>query len=122
MLPKPSPCRSDAPLLSIVITVRDSAGGVRLGARRNRALGHHSAARHPTLLFAVQGEANLEQPLVIVMLAVATAISLFGFESGAASTPVVGLLIEAPAMLLLVRVVKQCERWHERGGSMRQVA
>ena len=38
-------------------------------------------------------------------LAVAAAISLFGFESGAALATVVGVLIEVPVMLVVVRVV-----------------
>ncbi len=102
------------------------------------------------LLFAFQGEAILEQPLIILLLAVpiliqvffnsalaywlnravgeqhkvacpsaligasnlfelavAAAISLFGFESGAALATVVGVLIEVPAMLLVVRVVNR---------------
>jgi ACR3 family arsenite transporter len=48
-------------------------------------------------------------------LAVATAIALFGFESGAALATVVGVLIEVPVMLLLVRVVVRTRAWYERG-------
>jgi arsenite transporter len=48
-------------------------------------------------------------------LAVAAAISLFGFESGAALATVVGVLIEVPVMLLTVRVVNQSKDWYERG-------
>ena len=40
-------------------------------------------------------------------LAVAAAISLFGFQSGAALATVVGVLIEVPVMLLVVRIVNQ---------------
>jgi ACR3 family arsenite transporter len=47
-------------------------------------------------------------------LAVATAISLFGFESGAALATVVGVLIEVPVMLLVVRVVNRSKGWYER--------
>jgi ACR3 family arsenite transporter len=108
------------------------------------------------LLFAFQGRAILQQPLVIAMLAVpiliqvffnsalaywlnrrvgeahnvacpsaligasnffelavAAAISLFGFESGAALATVVGVLIEVPVMLLVVRVVNQSKGWYE---------
>ncbi len=108
------------------------------------------------LLFAFQGKAILEQPLVIALLtvpiliqvlfnsglaywlnravgekhniacpsaligasnffelAVAAAISLFGFESGAALATVVGVLIEVPVMLLVVRVVNQSKGWYE---------
>ncbi len=47
-------------------------------------------------------------------LAVATAIALFGFESGAALATVVGVLIEVPVMLLAVRVVNSTVDWYER--------
>jgi arsenite transporter len=47
-------------------------------------------------------------------LAVATAISLFGFESGAALATVVGVLIEVPAMLLVVRAVNGSKGWYQR--------
>ena len=46
-------------------------------------------------------------------LAVATAIALFGFESGAALATVVGVLIEVPVMLLAVRVVNRSRDWYE---------
>jgi ACR3 family arsenite transporter len=46
-------------------------------------------------------------------LAVAAAISLFGFESGAALATVVGVLIEVPAMLLVVKVVNGSKGWYE---------
>ena len=48
-------------------------------------------------------------------LAVAAAISLFGFESGAALATVVGVLIEVPVMLLVVRVVNASKPWYEQG-------
>jgi ACR3 family arsenite transporter len=110
------------------------------------------------LLFAFQGEAIREQPLVIALLAVpiliqvffnaglaywlnrrvgekhsvacpsaligasnffelavAAAISLFGFASGAALATVVGVLIEVPAMLLVVNLVNRSRSWYERG-------
>lgn len=109
------------------------------------------------LLFAFQGKAIIEQPLVIALLAVpiliqvflnaglaywlnrtvgekhtiacpsaligasnffelavATAISLFGFESGAALATVVGVLIEVPVMLLVVKIVNHSKDWYER--------
>jgi ACR3 family arsenite transporter len=47
-------------------------------------------------------------------LAVATAIALFGFESGAALATVVGVLIEVPVMLLVVRVVNATTGWYEQ--------
>jgi len=46
-------------------------------------------------------------------LAVAAAISLFGFESGAALATVVGVLIEVPVMLLVVKIVNQSKPWYE---------
>ena len=46
-------------------------------------------------------------------LAVATAIALFGFESGAALATVVGVLIEVPIMLLAVNVVNRSKGWYQ---------
>ncbi|MFM0470094.1 ACR3 family arsenite efflux transporter [Paraburkholderia strydomiana] len=46
-------------------------------------------------------------------LAVATAISVFGFQSGAALATVVGVLIEVPVMLLVVGVVNRTQHWYE---------
>lgn len=46
-------------------------------------------------------------------LAVAAAIGIFGFNSGAALATVVGVLIEVPVMLLVVRVVNQSRGWYE---------
>ena len=109
------------------------------------------------LLFAFQGQAIIEQPLIIAMLAVpiliqvffnsglaywlnrmagekhnvacpsaligasnffelavAAAISLFGFKSGAALATVVGVLVEVPVMLLVVRWVNRSKDWYER--------
>ncbi|MNY05129.1 Sodium Bile acid symporter family protein [compost metagenome] len=48
-------------------------------------------------------------------LSVAAAISLFGFQSGAALATVVGVLIEVPVMLLVVRVVNQSKDWYDAG-------
>ncbi|OYY95056.1 MAG: arsenical-resistance protein [Hydrogenophilales bacterium 28-61-23] len=110
------------------------------------------------LLFAFQGEAIIQQPLIIALLAVpiliqvffnsalaywlnrkvgekhsvacpsaligasnffelavAAAISLFGFQSGAALATVVGVLIEVPVMLLVVKIVNQSKGWYEAG-------
>jgi ACR3 family arsenite transporter len=47
-------------------------------------------------------------------LAVAAAISLFGFNSGAALATVVGVLIEVPVMLSVVHVVNASKNWYER--------
>jgi len=52
-------------------------------------------------------------------LAVATAISLFGFESGAALATVVGVLIEVPVMLLVVRFVNRTKHWYELPATVR---
>ena len=47
----------------------------------------------------------------------AAAISLFGFDSGAALATVVGVLIEVPVMLLVVHIVNHTKAWYERGGA-----
>ncbi|QTL02189.1 ACR3 family arsenite efflux transporter [Aquabacter sp. L1I39] len=49
-------------------------------------------------------------------LAVAAAISLFGFKSGAALATVVGVLIEVPVMLSVVWIVNRTKDWYEAGG------
>ena len=48
-------------------------------------------------------------------LAVAAAISLFGLQSGAALATVVGVLIEVPVMLLVVKLVNRSKGWYEAG-------
>jgi ACR3 family arsenite transporter len=48
-------------------------------------------------------------------LAVATAIVLFGFDSGAALATVVGVLIEVPVMLVVANIVNRSREWYERG-------
>jgi ACR3 family arsenite transporter len=65
------------------------------------------------LLFGFQGKQILAEPNFFE-LAVATAIALFGFESGAALATVVGVLIEVPVMLSAGRVVNQARLWYER--------
>jgi ACR3 family arsenite transporter len=52
-------------------------------------------------------------------LAVATAIALFGFESGAALATVVGVLVEVPVMLTVVRIVNRSKGWYESGTAVR---
>jgi len=52
-------------------------------------------------------------------LAVAAAIALFGFQSGAALATVVGVLIEVPVMLLVVKLVNRSKGWYEAGLSSR---
>ena len=53
-------------------------------------------------------------------LAVATAIVRFGFESGAALATVVGVLVEVPAMLSVVRIVNASKGWYESGAAVRR--
>jgi ACR3 family arsenite transporter len=74
----------------------------------NRALGEQHAIACPSALI---GASNFFE------LAVAAAISLFGFESGAALATVVGVLIEVPVMLLVVKIVNSSKDWYERGSS-----
>jgi ACR3 family arsenite transporter len=76
----------------------------------NRALGEKHNVACPSALI---GASNFFE------LAVAAAISLFGFESGAALATVVGVLIEVPVMLLVVRVVNASKGWYERGAAPR---
>ena len=72
----------------------------------NRKLGEKHSVACPSALI---GASNFFE------LAVAAAISLFGFESGAALATVVGVLIEVPVMLLVVRVVNATKPWYEAG-------
>ncbi|HSN33877.1 MAG TPA: ACR3 family arsenite efflux transporter [Ideonella sp.] len=72
----------------------------------NRRLGESHAVACPSALI---GASNFFE------LAVATAISLFGFQSGAALATVVGVLIEVPVMLLVVRLVVRSKGWYEAG-------
>ena len=51
-------------------------------------------------------------------LAVAVAIVLYGFNSGAALATVVGVLIEVPVMLSVVRIVNRSRPWYEQGARM----
>ncbi len=71
----------------------------------NRRLGEQHNVACPSALI---GASNFFE------LAVAAAISLFGFQSGAALATVVGVLIEVPLMLIVVRVVNQTKPWYER--------
>jgi ACR3 family arsenite transporter len=50
-------------------------------------------------------------------LAVATAITLFGFNSGAALATVVGVLVEVPVMLSVVAIVNATRAWYERSAA-----
>ncbi len=69
----------------------------------NRWLGEQHCVAGPSALI---GASNFFE------LAVATAISLFGFESGAALATVVGVLVEVPVMLLVVRLVNRSRAWY----------
>ena len=71
----------------------------------NRVLGEKHNIACPSALI---GASNFFE------LAVAAAISLFGFESGAALATVLGVLIEVPVMLLVVRAVNASKGWYER--------
>ena len=55
-------------------------------------------------------------------LAVAAAISLFGFQSGAALATVVGVLVEVPVMLTIVAIVNRSKGWYERGQAVSRLA
>jgi ACR3 family arsenite transporter len=55
-------------------------------------------------------------------LAVAAAISLFGFQSGAALATVVGVLIEVPVMLSVVKIVTGTRGWYEAGPGVKRRA
>jgi ACR3 family arsenite transporter len=75
----------------------------------NRAVGEKHSVACPSALI---GASNFFE------LAVAAAISLFGFNSGAALATVVGVLIEVPVMLLVVYVVNHSKGWYERGAQV----
>jgi ACR3 family arsenite transporter len=72
----------------------------------NRRLGESHQVACPSALI---GASNFFE------LAVAAAISLFGFASGAALATVVGVLIEVPVMLLVVKLVNGSKDWYESG-------
>jgi arsenite transporter len=71
----------------------------------NRALGVPHNVACPSALI---GASNFFE------LAVAAAIALFGFESGAALATVVGVLVEVPVMLSVVRIVLRTRGWYQR--------
>ncbi len=74
----------------------------------NRIVGEKHCVAGPSALI---GASNFFE------LAVAAAISLFGFHSGAALATVVGVLIEVPVMLSVVWIVNRSQGWYERGGT-----
>src|ERR1700733_15388491 len=87
----------------ILIQVYFNAG---LAYLLNRVTGEAHCVAGPSALI---GASNFFE------LAVAAAISLFGFNSGAALAPVVGVLIEVPVMLSAVWIVNRSRDWYERG-------
>ncbi len=87
----------------IIIQVYFNAG---LAYWLNRKLGVEWCVAGPSALI---GASNFFE------LAVATAIALFGFQSGAALSTVVGVLVEVPVMLSVVHIVRRSRGWYERG-------
>jgi len=87
----------------ILIQVYFNAGFAYL---LNRLVGEQHCVAGPSALI---GASNFFE------LAVAAAISLFGFNSGAALATVVGVLIEVPVMLSVVAIVNRSRSWYERG-------
>jgi len=69
--------------------------------------------------FSVAGPSALIGASNFFELAVAAAIALFGFESGAALATVVGVLVEVPVMLSVVAIVMRTRGWYERGAARR---
>jgi ACR3 family arsenite transporter len=94
----------------ILIQVYFNAG---LAYLLNRAVGEVHSVAGPSCLI---GASNFFE------LAVAAAISLFGFESGAALATVVGVLVEVPVMLSVVWIVNGSRDWYERGATVRRHA
>ena len=92
-------------LLAVPILIQVSFNSA-LAYGLNRLVGERHSIACPSALI---GASNFFE------LAVAAAIALFGFESGAALATVVGVLIEVPVMLLVVRVVNRTKDWYERG-------
>jgi ACR3 family arsenite transporter len=77
----------------------------------NRAAGEAHSVAAPSALI---GASNFFE------LAVAAAISLFGFDSGAALATVVGVLVEVPVMLSVVKIVNSSKGWYESGSKVRR--
>jgi ACR3 family arsenite transporter len=94
--------------LPILVQVYFNSG---LAYLLNRAAGEAHCVAAPSALI---GASNFFE------LAVAAAISLFGFESGAALATVVGVLIEVPVMLSVVKIVNETKGWYEAGGAVRR--
>ncbi|MDQ6993440.1 MAG: ACR3 family arsenite efflux transporter [Mariprofundus sp.] len=92
-------------LLAIPITIQVYFNA-SLAYFLNRRLGVAHCVAGPSALI---GASNFFE------LAVAAAIALFGFESGAALATVVGVLVEVPVMLTVVAIVNRSKSWYERG-------
>ncbi|PPR67253.1 MAG: Arsenical-resistance protein Acr3 [Alphaproteobacteria bacterium MarineAlpha3_Bin2] len=73
-------------------------------------------SRHFGVEHCVAGPSALIGASNFFELAVAVAISLFGFNSGAALATVVGVLVEVPVMLSVVRIVNSSRQWYENPG------
>jgi ACR3 family arsenite transporter len=89
----------------IIIQVYFNAG---LAYWLNRRLGVAWCVAGPSALI---GASNFFE------LAVATAIALYGFQSGAALSTVVGVLVEVPVMLSVVQIVRRSRGWYERAAA-----
>ncbi|MCW9013126.1 MAG: ACR3 family arsenite efflux transporter [Gammaproteobacteria bacterium] len=70
--------------------------------------------RHFKVAHCVAGPSALIGASNFFELAVAAAISLFGFQSGAALATVVGVLVEVPVMLSVVKIVNKTRPWYEK--------
>jgi arsenite transporter len=92
----------------IIIQVYLNAG---IAYTLNRALGVPHNVACPSALI---GASNFFE------LAVAAAIALFGFQSGAALATVVGVLVEVPVMLSVVRIVLRTRGWYEQARTLQQ--
>jgi len=94
-------------LLAIPITIQVYFNSM-LAYWLNRKLGVDHSVAGPSALI---GASNFFE------LAVATAIALFGFQSGAALATVVGVLVEVPVMLTVVSIVNRSKAWYESGAA-----
>jgi ACR3 family arsenite transporter len=101
------------PLVILLLAVPIAIQGYAIfgvGYLMNRVSGEQHCIAGPSALI---GASNFFE------LAVATAISLFGLNSGAALATVVGVLIEVPVMLSLVKIVNGSKDWYENGIKLR---
>lgn len=99
-------------LLAVPILIQ-VYGNAALAYVLNRVAGEAHCVAGPSALI---GASNFFE------LAVAAAISLFGFHSGAALATVVGVLVEVPVMLSVVWIVNRSQGWYERGAARAVVA